>query len=47
MKYLLDEPQSYEMFHGDALHPVLKGTEQSFMGDHLSSIQYPAVKSER
>lgn len=35
MKYLLDSLQSYENGHGDALNPLPRGTEVSFMGEHL------------
>lgn len=35
MKYLLDSLQSFEDGHGDALHPVLNGFNDSFMGEHL------------
>ncbi|RDB18351.1 hypothetical protein Hypma_000596 [Hypsizygus marmoreus] len=35
MKYLMDSLQSYENGHGDALQPVPKGAEASFMGEHL------------
>ncbi|KAJ6497259.1 hypothetical protein DFH09DRAFT_945625 [Mycena vulgaris] len=35
MKYLLDSLQSYETSHGDALCPVPREADKSFMGDHL------------
>ncbi len=35
MKYLIDSLQSYKSGHCDALHPVLKEPDKSFMGDHI------------
>lgn len=35
IKYLVDSLQSYESGHGDALCPIAKEAEKSFMGDHL------------
>ncbi|KAK0220041.1 hypothetical protein IW262DRAFT_1461271 [Armillaria fumosa] len=35
MKYLVDSLQSYESSHSDALHPLPKEAEQSFMGNHV------------
>ncbi|KAJ7083872.1 hypothetical protein C8R44DRAFT_651755 [Mycena epipterygia] len=35
MKYLLDSLQSYETGHGDALCPVPREADKSFMGEHL------------
>lgn len=35
IKYLVDSLQSYESGHGDALCPISKEAEKSFMGDHL------------
>ena len=37
MKYLLDSLQSFETGHGNILHPIPLGTDQSFMGEHLAT----------
>lgn len=37
MKYLLDSLQSFETGHGNALHPIPLGADQSFMGEHLTT----------
>jgi hypothetical protein len=37
MKYLLDSLQSFETGHGNVLHPIPLGTDQSFMGEHLAT----------
>ena len=42
IKYLVDSLQAYETGHGDALHPVQKGADQSFMGDHITTAQVTA-----
>ena len=34
MKYLMNSLQSYENGHGNALHPIPLGLDQSFMGEH-------------
>ena len=36
MKYLMDSLQSYENGHGNALHPIPLGLDQSFMGEHIA-----------
>ncbi|EDR06825.1 uncharacterized protein LACBIDRAFT_299726 [Laccaria bicolor S238N-H82] len=36
MKYLMDSLQSFEAGHGNALHPIPLGADQSFMGDHIA-----------
>ncbi|KAJ7242308.1 hypothetical protein C8J57DRAFT_1244177 [Mycena rebaudengoi] len=35
MRYLMDSLQSYETGHSDALCPIPREAEESFMGDHL------------
>ncbi|KAJ7149831.1 hypothetical protein C8R43DRAFT_1088159 [Mycena crocata] len=35
MRYLMDSLQSYETGHGDALCPIPKEADKSFMGEHL------------
>ena len=42
IKYLVDSLQAYETGHGDALHPVQKGADQSFMGDHIATAHVTA-----
>lgn len=44
MKYLIDSLQSYETGHGDALSPVHKEADKSFMGDH--TLLQPVTKEE-
>lgn len=42
MKYLLDSLQSYENGHGDALHPVPSGFNESFTGEHIEALPVTA-----
>ncbi|KAJ7593936.1 hypothetical protein C8J56DRAFT_777258 [Mycena floridula] len=46
IKYLLDELQHYENYHGNALHPIATEADKSFMGDHtlLSSVTVQEVR---
>ncbi|KAK0489204.1 hypothetical protein IW261DRAFT_1557697 [Armillaria novae-zelandiae] len=44
MKYLVDSLQSYESGHSDALHPLPKEAERSFMGDHV--LEKPVTTAE-
>lgn len=44
MRYLMDSLQSYETGHGDALCPIPKEAEKSFMGEHL--LVKPVVTEE-
>ncbi|KAJ7151417.1 hypothetical protein C8R43DRAFT_1087984 [Mycena crocata] len=44
MRYLMDSLQSYETGHGDALCPIPKEADKSFMGDHL--LVKPVVTEE-
>ncbi|KAG6811000.1 hypothetical protein H0H87_010655 [Tephrocybe sp. NHM501043] len=44
MKYLMDSLQSFKNGHGDALHPVMNGFNDSFMGEHTELA--PATASE-
>ncbi|GLB40803.1 hypothetical protein LshimejAT787_0900180 [Lyophyllum shimeji] len=42
MKYLLDSLQSYENGHGDALHPVPNGFNESFLGERIEAASVTA-----
>lgn len=44
MKYLIDSLQSYETGHGDALSPIHKEADKSFMGDHV--LLQPVTKED-
>ena len=44
VRYLLDELYYYEEGHGDALRPVPREVNQSFLGEHAEN--HPATKQE-
>lgn len=44
MKYLVDSLQSYKSGHGDALYPIPKEADKTFMGDHV--LEKPITTTE-
>src|SRR5882724_3978715 len=44
IRYLLDEPYYYEEGHGDALRPIPKCADKSFLGEHAEN--RPVTKNE-